>query len=86
MAGGVGSGAAHLAKAQPLDWDGQTDAIWGRGRAGRGWRERADVPIAAALGLLCIVALSPPGSALPFHSSSVKSTPCPLAWGLGDAG
>lgn len=80
----MGSKAVLLARARPPALYCQTDAIWGRGCGGREWRERGDVPITAALGLLSVKALSPQASTLHFHSSGVKSTPCPLASRLGD--
>ena len=42
------------------------------------------MPIAAALGLLSVMAFPPQASTVHFHSSGVKSMPCPLASGLGD--
>lgn len=57
-AGHVGSKVVLLAGARPPALCCQTDAIWGRGCAARGRRERGDVPIAAASGLLCYGSLS----------------------------
>lgn len=56
----------------------------GEGDVLPGGGERGDAPIAAALGLLSVMALIPQASTVHFHSSGVKSMLCPLASSLGD--